>query len=585
VTDLAQEAFFGQEHVNRIVEDTLRDYADSDVILPLDVATALAEAKGCTPRHIYRLRAAMGRSEPDQIAPRDTKGWTFLDYLTHDGPESFFFDDLALTLLYMVGGNLKEFYRQVEAGGYTMPSYQTLWLRAMNLDPLVRDGARNGLKNRHSKALYLRYDPDSCNALWEVDECILNIEVRYGKKVVRPHMLAFIDGKSRYITSVIFVPHGVTAKDFIACLAAGMDVWEDEDGVEFGGVPSTIVFDNAQAFRGNVSSAVLATLPTYARPAPAYSPEGKGKIEAVNDTLETKIVVGVPGWCSPSERLDGTDAMGLGDEHLLDWDDFLARAFQAVSSYNHEVHSATGRTPASIYAGSGANARRLAPADLAALLLVPSYKNGERIVQPDGIHHDKMFWIEACLAPHVGNVSKRDVEVREFHHLQDKIAVFWKGEFVGFAINGSVLTKAERVEILNGRRATRAMVTQLTKATRHALRRRSTEIKAGADCGALGAVVLTHPDTEQRAKRVGGPETTEMAVDQKATDSDDADETGATRPGRRPATRRSAKGAKEGTVPAASENGKLDLAEAALSQRKAGTTQKQPQARSKGKRS
>ena len=550
-----------------------------------------------------------GNEEGEERADEEI---TFLHHLVAYGTAGFVIDDLFLDLLYLCKGNMSWLRREVMSFGLPMPSLPTLSRLWKKVPPLVRSGAKRGLLDRSKHLLYIRHTATQPNEAWEVDELVCDIDVRGPDgEPLRPRLVLFIDDYSRFITSFCVLGGAVTTEDFLCSLSEGIALRaaEDGSGIEIGGAPDTLVFDNAQAFRSFAVADCLATLPVSARPSPAYTPTAKGKVERVNRTIQDLVTTAMPGICSTAGRPDTTDFQGLADAYLTEFDTFVDQVEAAVHAYNYDhVHSAIGVTPITRYAASGAAARVVEDTQLAALWLVAKRANGVREVHPDGVHlsrpvNHKRFYLAEELAQLIGE----QVELRVQHHRNDRVAVFLPaspdasispgptgpvspvGRFVCFA--KEVLTAEDRAAIVTTRKDQTDAVNAHHHAARTALRERSAAISLGADLGIEGGGLAAMLIAKGLA--VPGPTRTEHAeVDTAVTATGDLapgepgepavtaqpEARSTKRPGRRPATRRSSKSPPGTSSPATRKAGTsspaspLEVAKSALGATRPGTT-------------
>jgi len=422
-------------------------------------AVELASIAKRDTRTIWRWRntyVAKGTSNvlladaPGEPAAADGPSDIF-DALITVGPEAFEFNDVMISLMYLVGGSQSELRRILIGDGYPMPSLPTIGRKWKQVSPMQRDGAKHGVRNRANKLLHIRHTAAESNEAWQFDAFNLDIFVRTpnGTTPIRPTALLLIDDHSRFITSWVLMPHAMRSADVLAALGAGFEVRVDENGcgVLIGGWPDLLTFDNDAAILSDVVQDALSVLPTTLDLSPAYTPVAKGKVERVGATIQTMSIVGQPGRVTKSERRNGTHLLSLKPEHLLSFEVFEARFAEMVREYNYtRIHSALGTTPFDAYT-NGLVCRSLSDAELAGLMMPVSRSAGQRLVHHDGLHVLSGYYAHACIGLMVGS----KVEVRSWHHRHDKLAAFASGEFLGMVPQASHLTADQRRVIIGQR--------------------------------------------------------------------------------------------------------------------------------------
>lgn len=359
------------------------------------------------------------------------------------------------------------------------------------VSPLVREGARTGHRNRHSHALHIRHSARCSNAVYEVDEFTLDVQVADGVNVIRPRLLLLIDDYSRFVVAWALLRTAATGDDVLALLADGFEVRAAEDGTGrlIGGVPEMLTTDQGSAFRAGPIEVAFASIPTSYRPAPGYTPTAKGKVERAGQHVQAEVVTGLAGRTSRLERRDRTDLLAVEPEALLTF----TQAFDRVSETIHRLNYLTphsglgGRTRIDAY-DDGVHPRHLPEQVLAGMYKVHPRAEGRRKVHHDGLHVDRRYFISEPLHPHIGT----DVTVRVLHHRRERVAAFDGAAFIGMAYDSSSLSEEEREAIVAGRRSDNRSVNKAAKAARAASRQLNRNIVAGGSTSLVDAYIDAH---------------------------------------------------------------------------------------------
>jgi transposase InsO family protein len=528
---------------------------------------------------------------------------TFLDRMAVLGQKGFVFDNLAFGILAAHGGNMKAFHADVcrylaDIGAtYTMPSRSQLSRRLHREVPFqIRDGLRNGHKNRFSTTLRGRWEAEHVLQMVQLDEFILDfacltadlgiegdfvdangnpveaIELLVGDKnqslvPIRPRLLLLVDAKSRFITGWSLLNRPPKSEDTLALLADALDVRpaEDGSGAAIGGHFDVLVSDNAQCFRSQVVEAAMSRVGSQLDIAVGYNPVAKGKVERLGATIQAKIVTALPGHLSQMVSRSGRDMLGVATNELLSFEAAVEITRQAIYEYNYlDVHSTIGCTPFEAFTDGCPQPRRIPDEDLASLMLPGPRAGGVRKVLNDGLQvFNRRGFLDPALArPEVFN---KTVHVKVFPHRQDKVAVYRPlkrrvdpnaEEFVCFATDSSLVDKATRKNMMNLWMRGARDIDQAVD-TAHKLRNVAAAMSGGLDKNLTAAAVAaaaSEADSDELFDAVAPPERANATVN----------------PPRRPKTRSGKKPmAPEDMAPATSrptEADELDLLEAGLTQ-------------------
>jgi putative transposase len=212
----------------------------------------------------------------------------------------------------------------------------------------------------------------------------------------------------------------------------------------YGGVPTTLRWDRGLEFAADALSTAAGLLGCRLSPTPPYSPHLKGKVERLNRSVGSELLVELPfftdGPRSADGRLDGPvgPPMGL---------DLFVEEFAAwVRHYNHErAHrSLHGQAPLERWR-SDATPIRTVPAEEVRWMLLA----GEgRTIWKDGIHFRGLVYVAPELNGRVGD----RIQVRYMPHDFRTIEVFVGDRWLATARPQGTLTPEERHAILEQRR-------------------------------------------------------------------------------------------------------------------------------------
>jgi len=498
-------------------------------------ALALAERSGWSVRSLYRWASATPAQPPAE------DGATFVERLERGGPAAFAFDDLALTMLYMLGGNMSRFRAEVIAAGYEMPSPATLSRRWRELKVQERDGARRGLAGRYENLFYIRHSAKRPDEAWQLDAFSLDLRTLAPKSAaddggdgdetktevsvrgrrwrkVRPQLLLLIDDHARFIPAWALLDHQPTAADTCCLLADGFEVRpaDDGSGVLIGGLCERLVTDNDTSFRSQLVEGMLARLPTQFAPAPAYSPHAKGKVERVGATIQRLVVSALAGVVTAAETLDRRDALGVDPRHWLEFSQVEALVAQAIHAYNYETarKELRNRTPFEAYT-ENRGAPRPVPDDVLAAHYLPIHRDGgRRKLHPSGVKAFDGYWLAAAIDE---NLIGTTVQVRSLLHRLDRLALFTipaaDGEppqYLTMVKPSDELSDPEREAVVGERIAQSRAVARYARLARTALRAHTAAVAAGEATSVLRAArnaveVDTAPPPGTGAAREASP--------------------------------------------------------------------------------
>jgi putative transposase len=174
-----------------------------------------------------------------------------------------------------------------------------------------------------------------------------------GKKIWRAEMTAWLDYRSRYIAGVWITESesGFTTMHSLSHAIIKhnhIPAWIYIDNGS--GYKASLMTDEATGFYGRMGISVTNALPGNSK--------GKGNIERFFRTYEEQMGKTLPGYCGTGMAAEvksqwvrranaGKEYVLTIDEWLMKFDEFLNHP---TEGYHHSVHSATGKTPAEMWA-------------------------------------------------------------------------------------------------------------------------------------------------------------------------------------------------------------------------------------------
>lgn len=405
--------------------------------------------------HVERLRTMRkgGRTVPtfavDQTARiLEVSRRTLWRWIAEGAPKA---DDRAhkltddeIRLYYDLRGNVAAVAREL-AGRPNAPSRRTLARAFANqLSAAERAYVVRGTEGARSASLYLRWEAEYRNQIWESDHKELPIEVvpRRGHNPVKPWVTLFEDAKTRAVMGAALVPRRPTRAEVLAALRSAVTIAPERG--PFGGRPDVLVWDNGLEFLANDVDQVALELGCNVTPTDAYTPTQKGKIERFNRTLEQELISTLPfythGPRAANGKLFGPKTIGP-----MSFEKFSGLFFDYIWKYNNERgHSALGGcTPLSAWREDPTPLVEVDPVRLRWML--PSVN---RKILKDGIHHDNhIFW-----SPNFRGLVGRTVEVRFMPYDNREIEVFLDGKWLTTAVPFERVTTEQRKDYYKGRR-------------------------------------------------------------------------------------------------------------------------------------
>lgn len=480
--------------VHEVAKEELRDrMAANDWQLSRADADQIGAMVGRSWRQVYRWADDI---RPKQ-RPRSTwpEEWTFLDKLAVGGATALEIDWLFVVLYYICDGNMRRLKEEVENLGLPMPSEATLSRRINDPEvaPLLKDGARYGLKHRYTKALFIRRnDHRYSDEVWSIDEFVLRIEVLIPHGTVtkcRPHLLLIIDWESGLIRAWGVFPRSVNRFDVCALMGDAAERWADlETGQMLGGPCEFITADNGTIFRNGEVADGLRSIPSQVRFSPVYTPTANARAERSGGSIKRETVATLAGRLTDSVLRDGqTHAHRADESTLLDWNTFVDRVRRAVLRHNEEVVvDRLGCTRVEWYRQHARAPREIDDEDeVLAGLYQPDYlrDRGRRDFHPQGV---KLFQGIYYSGPGLKHLIGEKVQVRVLPHRRHRAAVFFEDKFQGWVY--PKLDKEMRTLLLSDRYADEADVINAIATADAASERINLAAKRGEELSPVDAV-------------------------------------------------------------------------------------------------
>lgn len=324
------------------------------------------------------------------------------------------------------------------------PSLTTLYRAvARATTPGQRAGIGSGEKARREFDTYLIRQPKHRNEVWEADHCELAIEVLLEDgQVIKPWLTSFLDRYSR----------GLCGWAISGCpsQASVLGAWRVAILVEapygpIGGIPRAIRWDRGKEFLSGTIRQVALALAVDARALPGYRPHLKGAIEGLHETIETRLLVELPGFVHAPAGRAGRRARQ--SEVLLTLVQFIDLFAEFARSYNEmHVHDALdGEAPLQRWLADPTPLRSIDAAHLRHLMLARE----TRVVGKKGIRLLGSYYNCAELVGLVGET----VEVRYMPHHHDRIEVFLRDRHIGTAIRHEEMGEDEIKRLIARRHA------------------------------------------------------------------------------------------------------------------------------------
>jgi transposase InsO family protein len=191
-------------------------------------------------------------------------------------------------------GNAAAAWRALRAGNAALPTLRTYQRAIVRvLTPGDRAALRNGVSGQRRHQVYLLWEPEARNQIWETDHTQLEIPVLFPRahRPRQPWLTTFIDGYSRAIMGWAISDQPSSAT-ILAALGEGIRV--DSKRGPFGGIPTALRPDRGLDFAAEALARACGVLGIRLAPTEPYSPHLKGKIERLHRSITARFLAEMP---------------------------------------------------------------------------------------------------------------------------------------------------------------------------------------------------------------------------------------------------------------------------------------------------
>lgn len=180
--------------------------------------------------------------------------------------------------------------------GEELPAYETFWRRFDELPSGVRAYARKGAEGLVDFWLYPPYEAPHRNEVWQADHFELpNDVIADGctTALVKPWLSVFMDDRTRKVMgwSLVAEPGCCPGADVVGATICDSIRIRLEQGVEVGGVPRIIRWDNDLSFTAGSVQQLGTAVGFECHAVPPYSGHMKGKVERLGRRVQEQFCV------------------------------------------------------------------------------------------------------------------------------------------------------------------------------------------------------------------------------------------------------------------------------------------------------
>ncbi len=365
------------------------------------------------------------------------------------GRQGFELTEHHRQVIFAYNGNVALAYRELERAGEELPHEDTFW-RAWRRQPAgIQAYARKGAEGIVECWLYPPYEAPERNAVWQADHFELPIDVigdGHGSTLVKPWLTIFEDDRSRKVMAWHLeaeVGSRPDAEVVCATLAAGITI-RREHGVDVGGVPRVVRWDNDASFNAGMVMDLGTQLGFECHAVPPYSGHMKGKVERLGKRIEQGFCAAQPGFThgvkTYRQRNPFRDTAPLTAAQLR------LRLDQWLAEYDTTRHEGIGEAPIERWKADTTPLRRAASSQLRPALLVE--KRLHKVQPRKGVFFKTRYWMSGALMDFVG----QSVEIHYPMNNEEYIELYQQGRWCCTAYPANELTEDQRREIFAGRR-------------------------------------------------------------------------------------------------------------------------------------
>jgi putative transposase len=411
--------------------------------LPAGALRVAAVSLGVSERSLRRWKADGG------YAPQKRQAWK----LTAEAIEAF----------YRSGGRPASAWRTLSEAGADIPS-QRAFYRALEreLAPAERAYARDGEEGWRRNSVYLKWEPQARNDVWEADHAQLDVEVvaLRGSRLQRPWLTVIEDAYSRLIMGWALSLYPTSAEVLTALREA---IVIDDDRGPWGGVPHVVRFDGGKDFLSKAVARAAAEVGFVISMTAPYSPYQKGKVERLHQTINTELIATLPHFLGGPRRADGKLYAQPRPLTLVELQEKI-RLY--VAHYNSaRAHSSLGGlTPQEKWDSSLTILDRVDPRALRWMMMADK----ERTVQSNGIFFENEYYIDT--EGKLQSIGRGTVvQIRYMPHDKRSIEVFTDDGYLCTARPQGQLEREDKDAVIEARHeAKRAAARRKTRASRAA---------------------------------------------------------------------------------------------------------------------
>lgn len=317
-------------------------------------------------------------------------------------PERFELTDHHKATIVACKGNVSLAYRELERAGHELPDQSVFWRRWHDELKAHQHYARRGAEGFLDNRLYLPYEAPHRNAVWQADHFELPVDVVADgctTTLVKPWLTLFEDDRTRMPMGWHLVAEPNRRPDaevVVATLADAIRI-RNVDGVDVGGVPGVVRWDNDKSFLAGMVTQLAGAVGFEAHAVPPRSGYMKGKVERLGQTIETQFCALQPRFTHAGTTLAGRNV--TREETPLTAIELRRRLDLWFTDYSHRDHSTLGMSPFEAWTLDAEPLRQARDADLRSALLVDTRR---RKVQKKGVFFDNRYWASAEVLRAVG---------------------------------------------------------------------------------------------------------------------------------------------------------------------------------------
>ena len=300
------------------------------------------------------------------------------------------------------------------AQGLRVPSYDVVHDIVRQLAPAFVTLAHAGSKvYSETFDLLYRREAEEPNALWQADHTLLDLlltdDTGHPRK---PWLTVILDDYSRAVAGYMVAFEAPSALH--TALTLRQAIWrKPEPRWQVCGIPRILYTDHGSDFTSQHLEQVCADLKIQAIFSQVGQPRGRGRIERFFNTVNQRLLAGLPGSAPAGFAPQVTPGLDLPG---------FTQAFEhfVLQEYHQTPHSATGIPPQARWSANGFLPQMPVSLDQLDLLLLTVAK--ARRVHQDGLRFQALRYIDPTLAAYVGE----DVTIRYDPRDMAEIRVYYQ---------------------------------------------------------------------------------------------------------------------------------------------------------------